>query len=80
MGASGSYFGARNHLLSAQQIFWECRQVQISEDGKFTAVEEAKYFAPSRAIQLIPEPGAEPPLKKYEFWYNIIEEFSGTEG
>ena len=63
-----------------EQIFWECRRVQISENGRLMTVEQARSFAPSRAIQLIPEPGAEPPLKKYEFWYNIIEEFSGTEG
>jgi hypothetical protein len=58
------------------QIFWECRKVQISENGIFTTVEQAKSFALSRAIQLIPEPGTEPRLNKYGFWYNIIEEFS----
>jgi len=39
-------------------------------------VKQVEYFAPSRAIRLIPEPGAEPRSDKYGFWYNIIEEFS----
>jgi hypothetical protein len=59
-----------------QQIFWECRQVQISEDGTLTTVEQRRPSAPSRAIQLIPEPGTEPRPDKYDFWYSIIEEFS----
>lgn len=59
-----------------KQIFWECRRVQISENGILMTVEQARSVVPSRAIRLIPEPGVEPRSDEYSFWYDILEEFS----
>lgn len=58
-----------------KQIFWECRQAQISEDGQFTGLRTGDFAAVSRVNRrLVSEPWLKPQAVQDEYTYCVMIE------